>query len=99
MVLYMPLTERAEFKTVLQKGNRLQVPKLIRWKHKLESSQVLRVSIAAVNRLGSWETFHARIDKSGRITVSRLMQEQVSGTASRKQSLIGEIVFVRIEPS
>ena len=95
----MPLTERVEFKTMLQKGNRFQVPKLVRWKYKLESTQVLKVSITPANRLGSWETFHAKIDKSGRITVSRLMQKQVSRTASGKQSLIGEIVFVRIEPS
>ena len=31
----MPLTERVKFKTVLQKGNRVQLPKLVRWEYKL----------------------------------------------------------------
>ena len=40
----LPLTQRVSFKTVLQKQNRLQVPKPVRWQHKLESSEVLRVT-------------------------------------------------------
>jgi len=37
----MPLTEKVTFKTLLQKGNRLQVPELIRWQFKMESNQIL----------------------------------------------------------
>ena len=45
----MPLTERVDFKAVLQKGNRVQLPKLVRWRFKLETSQVLKVTVTAVN--------------------------------------------------
>ena len=43
--LSAPLTEAVEFKTVLQKGNRVQPPKLIRWKFKLETDQILKVTV------------------------------------------------------
>ena len=99
MVPSMPLTERVEFKTILQKGNRLQIPKLVRWKYKLESTQVLKVSVAAAGKLGGWETFHGRIDKSGRITVSRLIQEQLLRRTPGMQSLTGTVVSVSIEPA
>jgi hypothetical protein len=36
----MPLTENVSFKTVLQRGNRVQVPKLVRWRFKMDSEQV-----------------------------------------------------------
>ena len=99
MVSPLPLTERVEFKTLLQKGNRLQIPKLVRWKYKLESTQVLKVSVAAAGKLGSWETFHGQIDKSGRITVSRLIQEQLLRRTPGMQSLTGTVVSVSIEPA
>ena len=38
----MSLTEQVEFQTALQGGNRVQVPKLVRWKYKLDSDQVLK---------------------------------------------------------
>jgi hypothetical protein len=41
----LPLTERLDFKAVLQKGNRFQLPKLVRWKFKLETSQILKVTV------------------------------------------------------
>jgi len=95
----VPLTERVEFKTVLQKGNRVQVPKLIRWKYKLESTQALKVSVAMVGKLGSWESFLGRVDKSGRTTFSRLMQLQLLRGAPRARSLVGDVVLVRLEPA
>ena len=103
MVSCLPLTERVEFKTLLQKGNRFQVPKLIRWKYKLENTQVLKVSVAAAGTLGGWETFFGRMDKSGRITISKLIQEQLLRTASGKgdtigRSLAGEVIRVQLEP-
>jgi len=32
----LPLTEKVKFKTLLQHGNRIQVPKLVRWQFKME---------------------------------------------------------------
>jgi hypothetical protein len=53
----VPLTERVSFKAVLQKGNRVQVPKLVRWRFKLETSQVLKATVTAAYVFGDCETF------------------------------------------
>jgi hypothetical protein len=37
----MPLIEKVNFKTILQKGNKIQVPELIRWQFKVETNQML----------------------------------------------------------
>lgn len=95
----MPLTERVEFKTALQRGDRIQIPKLIRWKYKLESNQTLKVAVWATGTLGSWETYYTRMDKSGRITVPKLIQNELLRTAPSLQSLIGHAINVRLEPA
>jgi hypothetical protein len=43
---FMPLATRVSFEVVLEKGNRLQIPKLIRWQFKMEQNQVLRVGVS-----------------------------------------------------
>jgi len=68
----VPLTEFVKLKAVPQKGNRVQLPKLVRWRFKFESGQVLKVTLAVANSFGAWETFYARMDKSGRITIPKL---------------------------
>ena len=97
-VALLPLTERVEFKAILQKGNRVQLPKLVRWRFKLESNQVLKVSATAVNVFGGWETFYATMDKSGRITIPKLALKQLG---SRRQDvvLVGAMFLVRLEPA
>ena len=95
----MPLTERVEFQTALQRGNRVQVPKLVRWKFKLESNQVLKVAVGARDMIVSWETYYARMDKSGRITVPKMIQNELLKNAPRLQSLIGTIVHIRLAPA
>ena len=42
---------------MLQKQNRLQVPKLVRWEYKLESFDVLKVTVTIVGLLGVRESF------------------------------------------
>ena len=68
----MPLTERVAFKTSLQKGNRVQVPKYVRWHYKLETTQILEVTVSV---LGVWhppQSFLSRISKDGRIVIPKL---------------------------
>ena len=77
----MPLTERVDFKAVLQKGNRVQVPKLLRWRFKLEASQALKATVTAANVFSGWETFYGRMDKSGRPSIT---QNSVKATAEPK---------------
>ena len=95
----MPLTERVDFKATLQKGNRVQLPKLVRWRFKLETSQVLKVTVTAINVFGSWETFYGKMDKSGRITIPKLALKQLQNRRRDLQSLTGAVLEVRLEPA
>jgi hypothetical protein len=68
----MPLTQKVKFKTLLQRGNRVQVPKLIHWQFKMETDQTLKVG---VRRLGFWrpvQFFYAKMGKDGRIHIPEL---------------------------
>lgn len=95
----MPLTERVEFKARLQKGNRVQLPKLLRWRFRLETSHALKVTVTAVNVFGGWETFYGRMDKSGRMTIPKLALKQLQNRRHDIQSLTGAVLEVRLEPA
>lgn len=86
------------FKVRLEKGNRVQVPKPLRMRYSLDNSKVLKVSVRVIEAHTDWEDFHARMDKSGRITISKLTLCLLQSEAS-KLSLAGEIVEVSIEPA
>ena len=94
----MPLTENVTFKTRLQTGNRVQVPKPIRCRFALEASQVLRVVVGVLGVNSGWETFYAQMDKSGRITIPKLTLSLMQAGTS-EQSLTGLILEVNIEPA
>ncbi len=93
----MPLTERVSFKVVLQRGNRFQLPRVVRWRFKLECDQVLKVTLKAADGFGEWETFYARMDRSGRITVPKLTRLLLQGK-TEGEGLAGAVVEVRLEP-
>ncbi|MCJ7560582.1 hypothetical protein MUO79_08190 [Candidatus Bathyarchaeota archaeon] len=95
----VPLAQKISFKTVLQKGNRVQVPKLVRRQFKLDTEQVLKVTVNAVNVWGSGQTFYARMDKSGRITITELTLKMLQDRTREKQSLTGAVMEVRLEPA
>lgn len=63
------MTEYVEFKAELQKGNRIQIPRLIRWQFKLEPTQVLKVKVQPIGAIMVHEEFFAKMSKDGRITV------------------------------
>jgi bifunctional DNA-binding transcriptional regulator/antitoxin component of YhaV-PrlF toxin-antitoxin module len=92
----MPLTQKVSFKTMLQKGYRVQVPKVVRWQFKMESEQVLKVTVNALNVWSGWETFYARMGKDGRITLPKLTRELLQ---DREQSLTGYVMEVVLEPA
>ena len=71
----MPLTQKVSFKTMLQSGNRVQIPKVVRWQFKMDSEQVLKVTVNALNVFSGWETFYARMGRDGRITLPKLPRE------------------------
>jgi len=92
----MPLTQKVSFKTVLQKGNRAQVPKVVRWQFKMDSEQVLKVTVNALNVWSGWETFYARMGRDGRITIPKLQRELPRG---KEQDLTGYVMDVTLEPA
>ena len=86
------------FKTRLQTGNRVQVPKPIRLRFALDASQALRVVVGVLGVHSGWETFYANMDKSGRITIPKLTLSLLQ-TGISEQSLAGLIFEVNIEPA
>ena len=71
----LPLSEKIGFKTELQKGNRVQIPKKVRWRFKMDTEQLLKVTVNAVNTYtGGWQSFYAKMGKDGRITIPKLQR-------------------------
>jgi bifunctional DNA-binding transcriptional regulator/antitoxin component of YhaV-PrlF toxin-antitoxin module len=93
----MPLVRQVSFKAVLQRGNRVQVPKLVRWQFKMDASQVLEVSVKVAGSFVGREVFYARMNKDGRITIPRLTLD-ILGEGERK-SLEGSVLEVQVEPA
>lgn len=90
----MPLTQKVTFKTRLQRGNRVQVPRLTRWQFKMETDQVLKVDVNAINLWTGWQFFYARMGKDGRILIPKLTLLR-----SEKPSLAGYVMEVTLEPA
>lgn len=64
-----------EFLARLQKGNRIQVPVLIKWKHKLDPGEVLKVRVWSVETGG--RSFYARLGRDGRFTVPKIVAKDL----------------------
>ena len=92
----MPLTQKVSFKTMLQKGNRIQVPKVVRWQFKMDTEQVLKVTVNALNVWSGWETFYANMGRDGRITIPKLQRELLR---DKEKSLVGYVMDVTLEPA
>ena len=90
----MPLTRKVSFKTMLQKGNRVQVPIVVRWQFKIDTEQVLKVTVHAINVFSGWEVFYARMGRDGRINIPKLQRELLRG---KEQDLTGYIMEVTLE--
>ena len=73
----MPLTEKVMFTTPFQKAGQVQVPKLIRWRFKLESNQALKVGVNFLELHKGWQFFYGKMCKDGRITVPKLTLQLV----------------------
>ncbi|HLN88916.1 MAG TPA: hypothetical protein VK253_02510 [Candidatus Binatia bacterium] len=69
----MPLTKRFTFTTKLQRGNRLQIPRYVRWLCQLETNQILKTTIQVINLWNGPQTFLTRMGKDGRITIPKLI--------------------------
>lgn len=74
----------------------MQVPKLIRWRFKLEPYQILKVNVTGLNLWGNPQSFYARMSKDGRIVIPAL---PLAILGSGKPNLTGYIMMVTLEPS
>ena len=99
----MPLTETVTFTTSLQKGNRIQLPRLVRWEYKLEPNQVLKVTVSPTF---SWapEIFLAKMTRDGRLTIPKLAIQAFKELAmhtflkDEEESVVGLAFEVTISP-
>jgi hypothetical protein len=99
VVIRVPLIEVVSFKCALQKGNRVQVPKLLRWQFKLETTQVLKVTVNVSGSFGNSESFYARMSKDGRITVPWLAFNLLQKRTTGEKSLRNYALEVKLEPA
>jgi len=93
----MPLTVKVTFETVLEKGNRLQIPKLIQSQFKMEQTQVLRVGVSPKRIWGDPTFFYAKMDKQGRILIPKLTLSLMAN--EENPNLEGCIFDVWLEPA
>jgi hypothetical protein len=91
----MPLTEKVAFKARLQSGNRVQIPKYVRWAYKLEPKQILKTTLQAIYGWTSAQTYLTRPTKDGRIVVPNLIAQLVVPNQTNKGTFV---VQVWLEP-
>ncbi len=92
----MPLTEKVAFTATLQKFNKVQIPKLIRWRFKLESDQALKVGVDFVGAHKGWQFFYTKARVDGRITIPKLV---LSFFSDKNEGLTGAVLEVTLEPA
>ncbi|HKM60480.1 MAG TPA: hypothetical protein VJY36_06375 [Candidatus Bathyarchaeia archaeon] len=92
----MPLTRKVTFRAILQKSERVQIPKLIIKEFKLEPSQLLKVNFSVSNNFKGRQSFYAKMEKAGRIYIQKAT---LSVWEDERASLPGCIVEVTLEPT
>ncbi len=91
----MPLTEKVTFTSTLQCKNTVQIPKVIRWRFKMESDQALKTGVNFLGLHKGWQFFYSKMRKDGRITVPKIVLNLFGDEAS----LTGHALEVMIEPA
>lgn len=86
------------FKARLQAGNLIQIPRLIRGEHGLESEQVLKVRVKLDDAMGGGEEFYGRMRRDGRLAIPLLVVHLLCQNYELK-SLIGEVLEVGLAPA
>ena len=94
-VCLLPLTENVVFKAVLQRGNKVQVPRLLRWRYRMEPNQALMVEVRSLEF--SWcERFLGRMRRDDRLTIPLLTLKLLRG--DEEGNLEGYVLEVTLEP-
>jgi hypothetical protein len=92
----LPLTEKVSFKARLQRGNRVQVPKYVRWYYKLEPTQIFEVTIIVLGSWRTWQSFLCRMTKDGKIVIPKLI---IALFADGKPNLDNHVADIRLAPA
>ena len=92
----MPLTEKVFFTTTLQTLSKIQIPKLIRWRFKIEGDQPLKVGVNFLGRHMGWQFFYTKMRNDGRITIPKLV---LSLMHEEEGKSAGSPLDVTIEPA
>ncbi len=92
----MPLTEKVQFEVRLHRFNRLQIPKLIRWRYKLEPWQIVKITINNPSVWNSRQQYLGRMTKDGRITIPKLTLTHLLGDRPDQDAYA---LKVTLEPS
>jgi hypothetical protein len=93
----LPLTESVSFKAVLQRGNRVQIPRLFRWQYRLEADQMLKVHVRIEGSFGD-EKFLVRMAKDGRLTIPKLTSKLLQNGEAEECSE-GSVLEITVEPA
>ena len=94
----MPLTEIATFKAKLTRKNQIQIPRLLRWRYKMEHGELLKVNITPYNSESyQEEQFLAKMARDGRLTVPKLTIEVLK--QREEKNLTGAILEVIVSPA
>jgi bifunctional DNA-binding transcriptional regulator/antitoxin component of YhaV-PrlF toxin-antitoxin module len=64
----------------LQRGNSVQVPRLVRWRHKLDPNEILDVHVYDRETYKS-EHFYVEFGRDGRFTIPKLVVEALGAEA------------------
>jgi hypothetical protein len=91
----LPMYEKVSFATKLQRGNRFQVSKYVRWKYKLETNQTLKVTVIVIGVWNAVQVFLARMSQDGRIVIPKT---NMALLMNREVDLAGYVVNVTLEP-
>jgi bifunctional DNA-binding transcriptional regulator/antitoxin component of YhaV-PrlF toxin-antitoxin module len=62
----------------------------------METQQILKVNVKPAGSFGNEETFYAKMNTSGRITIPKLTLELLQ--EDDEESLVGSVLKVEIEP-
>jgi bifunctional DNA-binding transcriptional regulator/antitoxin component of YhaV-PrlF toxin-antitoxin module len=70
----MPVLFDEMFVANFEKGNRVQIPRLVRGKHKLDPGETLSVTVKSDY---VYETFYVRLGRDGRIVIPKILVKKL----------------------
>ena len=79
------LKKRRGFCVGFSGDNRVQVPRLVRWRHKLEPGEILYVKVENRRSYGT-QTFYVTLSKDGRFTIPDVVMEALEAEADKQPS-------------